>query len=85
MISYEGLKMKEITKLVIKIINKFLLDIVPYAAMIAMAIGIHIIADHPDTIYIIIVSVIMLITRFIYHLYEIGKLIEGYKKRNVNQ
>lgn len=72
--------MKEITKLIIKVMNKFLLDIFPYIVIVVMAISIHIIADHPDTIHVIIISVIMLIVRFLYHLYEIGKLIDRYKK-----
>lgn len=72
--------MKKISELCIKVLNKFLLDITPYAIIVAMAVGIDNIVDNSNTTYIIIISVIMLITRFLYHIYEVGKIVGEYKK-----
>ena len=71
--------LSEKTKLILKVFNSFVLNIFPYIVMIGMAIGIHIIADHPNTIYIIILTLIMLAVRFLFYMHEIGKMIEEYK------
>jgi len=77
--------MKEIYKLGLKALNKFILNVFPYAIILVMSFSIAIITENPKTIYLIIVSFIMLIVRFLYHLYEIGKLADEYKKERKNE
>ena len=72
--------MKKISILCINVLSKFLLDITPYAIIVAMAVGIDNIVDDSNTTYIVIISVIMLIIRFLYHIYEVRKIVEEYKK-----
>ena len=77
--------MRAKTRMGLKLITNFSLNVFPYVVIVVMAVAIDDIINKSETKNIIILSVVMLVIRYLYHLYEITKMIKEYKNNKLKE
>jgi hypothetical protein len=77
--------MKEQGKIAIRLMNDFLLNIVPYIIIFCMAISIDDIVNNQSSKNVIFISAFMLSIRYLYYLYEICRRLKEYKNNRLKE